>query len=87
MSMRPINIARKFGVSTTTLRHYEDFEMIPAVMRSPNGYRIYTDEHIAYFICIREMMHGFTLSEIIKMLKPVMAKKCSSSICFYPIIQ
>ena len=44
-------------------------------MRSPNGYRIYTKEHIAFFICIREMMHGFTLSEISRMLKSVMENK------------
>lgn len=75
MTIRPIDIARKFGVSTTTLRHYEDFGIIPPVMRSPNGYRIYTHEHIAYFICIREMMHGFTLSEIAKMLKSVMENR------------
>lgn len=75
MAMRPIDIARKLGVSTTTLRHYEDFGIIPPVLRSPNGYRIYTGEHIAYFICIREMMHGFTLSEIANMLKPVLEHK------------
>lgn len=72
---RPIDIARRLKVSTTTLRHYEAFGIIPPVMRSPNGYRIYTDEHIAYFICIREMMHGFTLSDIAKMLKQVMENK------------
>ncbi len=75
MMMRPIDIARKLKISTTLLRHYEEFGIIPPVMRSPNGYRIYTDEHMAYFICIREMIHGFTLSEIAKMLKLVMENK------------
>ena len=72
MMMRPIDIARKLKISTATFRHYEEFGIIPPVMRSPNGYRIYTDEHMAYFICIREMIHGFTLSEIAKMLKLVL---------------
>lgn len=80
MPVRPIDIARKLGVSTTTLRHYEEFEMIPPVVRSPNGYRLYTDKHIAYFICIREMMHGFTLSEIAAMLKLVMANKIDEAL-------
>lgn len=71
MMRKPIDIARRLQVSTTTLRHYEEFGIIPPVMRSPKGYRIYTEEHIAYFICIREMMHGFTLAEIAKMLKLV----------------
>ncbi|MDF2538040.1 MAG: MerR family transcriptional regulator [Herbinix sp.] len=75
MTKRPIDIARRLRVSTTTLRHYEEFGIIPLVLRSPNGYRNYTEEHIAYFICIREMMHGFTLSEIAKMLRPVMENK------------
>jgi DNA-binding transcriptional MerR regulator len=80
MAMRPIDIARRLRVSTTTLRHYEDFGMIPNVMRSPNGYRIYNSEQIAYFICIREMMHGFTLSEIAKMLKPIMMKQTDEAL-------
>lgn len=80
MPVRPIDIARKLGVSTTTLRHYEGFGMIPPVVRSPNGYRLYTDEHMAYFICIREMMHGFALSEIAKMLKLVMANKIDEAL-------
>ncbi|QHQ63331.1 MerR family transcriptional regulator [Anaerocolumna sedimenticola] len=80
MAIRPIDIARRFKISTTTLRHYEDFGMIPDVKRSPNGYRIYTAEHIAYFLCIREMMCGFTLSEIAKILKPVLAKKVDEAL-------
>ncbi len=78
--IRPIDIARKLGVSTTTLRHYEEFGMIPPVTRTPNGYRLYTGEHIAYFLCIREMMHGFTLSEITKMLKLVMVNKIDEAL-------
>jgi DNA-binding transcriptional MerR regulator len=54
--------------------------MIPPVTRAENGYRVYTDEHIAYFICIREMMHGFTLSEISVMLKLVMAGRIDAAL-------
>ena len=75
MTMRPIDIARKLHISTTTLRKYEDLGIIPPVARAHNGYRIYTDEHLAYFICIREMMHGFTLFEIGTMLKLVIENK------------
>mgnify|MGYP003759723785 CR=1 FL=1 len=75
MTMRPIDIARRLQISTTTLRKYEDLGIIPPVERSHNGYRIYTDEHIAYFICIREMLYGFTLFEIGTMLKLVIDHK------------
>lgn len=57
------------------LRQYEELGIIPPVSRSAAGYRIYTDEHLAYFICIREMMPGFTLSEIAKLLKEVLENK------------
>lgn len=80
MAMRPIEIARRLKISTTMLRHYENQGIIPDVMRSPSGYRIYTTEHIAYFICIREMMNGFTLSEIAKILKLVIAKQIDEAL-------
>lgn len=73
MMMRPVDIARRLKVSTSTLRKYEELGMIPEVLRSSNGYRIYTDAHMAYFICIREMMHGFHISEIAGILKLVMS--------------
>ncbi len=75
MAIRPVDIAKRLNVSTTTLRHYEDSGMVPEVKRSPRGYRVYTVEHIAYFICIREMMQGFNLTDIANMLKPVMVKQ------------
>lgn len=75
MLMRPADIARRLKVSTSTLRKYEDLGMIPKVLRSPNGYRIYTEVHLAYFICIREMLHGFHISEIAGILKLVMSDR------------
>jgi DNA-binding transcriptional MerR regulator len=80
MQMRPIDIARKLKISTTLLRHYEEIGIIPFVKRTPSGYRNFTEEHIAYFVCIREMMHGFTLTEIADMLKPVMEHKIDDAL-------
>jgi DNA-binding transcriptional MerR regulator len=68
------------NISTSTLREYEDIGIIPVVPRSPSGYRIYTAEHIAYFICIREMLHGFNLSQIAKILKLIMAKQINEAL-------
>ncbi len=75
MKIRPIDIARKLNVSTTTLRKYEELGMIPTVSRTESGYRIFTDEHVAYFVCIREMLSAFTLSYISKILQQVKAGK------------
>jgi len=78
--MRPIDIARKLNVSTTTLRNYEEFGLIPPVSRTASGYRIYTEEHIAYFQCIREMLAGYGLIQILNFLKEIMAKKIDSAL-------
>ncbi|MBC8014162.1 MAG: MerR family transcriptional regulator [Sporomusaceae bacterium] len=79
MAIRPIDIARKLNISTSSLRHYEDWGMIPKVERSASGYRIYTDEHVAYFECIRAMANGFGIWLIAEVLKKVMAKDVDSA--------
>jgi DNA-binding transcriptional MerR regulator len=69
--IRPIDIARKLKISTTALRHYESWEIIPPVERGANGYRIYTEVHIGYFECIRAMNEGFGMTltrEVMKKL-------------------
>lgn len=66
--MRPTDIAKQLNISTTTLRGYEDRGLLPPVSRSATGYRIYTEKHLAYFRCIREMLVAFDLSFITKVL-------------------
>jgi DNA-binding transcriptional MerR regulator len=77
--MRPIDIARRLGISTTTLRKYEEMGLVPPVSRSLSGYRNYTGEHFAYFICIREMLPGFNLTIITEVLKKVMEQKIDAA--------
>lgn len=79
MTIRPIDIARRLNISTSSLRHYEDWGMIPKVERSASGYRIYTDEHVAYFECIRSMAKGFGIRLITEVLKKVMSKDVDSA--------
>ncbi|RED66239.1 MerR family transcriptional regulator [Cohnella lupini] len=59
MRIKPIDIARKLKISTSALRHYESWGILPPIERSANGYRMYTEEHVAYFECIRAMHPGF----------------------------
>lgn len=61
MEYRPIDIARKLNISTSTIRIYEDMGIIPPVKRSDSGYRIFTQIHLDYFICIRNMVKGYSL--------------------------
>ncbi|QGQ94002.1 MerR family transcriptional regulator [Paenibacillus psychroresistens] len=62
--MKGIEIAKKLNISTSALRHYEAWGIVPRIERAANGYRIYTDEHEAYFQCIRAMYAGFGMSLI-----------------------
>ena len=62
MEYRPIDIARKLNISTSTLRIYEDMGIIPPVKRTDSGYRIFTQIHLDYFICIRKMVKGYSLA-------------------------
>ncbi|MBL4934518.1 MerR family DNA-binding transcriptional regulator [Clostridium sp. YIM B02515] len=61
MEYKPIDIARKLNISTSTLRIYEDMGIIPSVKRTGSGYRIFTQIHLDYFICIRKMVKGYSL--------------------------
>jgi DNA-binding transcriptional MerR regulator len=66
--MKGIEIAKKLNISTSALRHYESWGLIPEVERSANGYRIYTKGHEAYFQCIRAMYAGFGMDLIRKVM-------------------
>ncbi|QJD86021.1 MerR family DNA-binding transcriptional regulator [Cohnella herbarum] len=69
MKVRPIDIAKRLNISTSSLRHYESWGILPPVERGANGYRIYTATHIAYFECIRAMSPGFGVDTTIKVLQ------------------
>lgn len=73
MAIRPIDIARALGVSATTLRTYEDMGLAPRARRTAAGYRVYTEEHAAYFACVREMLPAFSLSFLRRVLAKVQA--------------
>lgn len=56
---KPVEIASLLGISTSALRHYESWGVVPAPERAANGYRMYTELHLAYFRCLRAMIPGF----------------------------
>ncbi|WP_406138455.1 MerR family transcriptional regulator [Streptomyces sp. NBC_01089] len=43
--MRPVDLARRHGLSTQAVRNYEDAGIIPSAHRSRTGYRDYTATH------------------------------------------
>ena len=68
--MKGIQIAKKLNISTSALRHYESWGLIPKIERK-NGYRIYTKEHEAYFQCIRALNAGFGM-DLVKRVMPLL---------------
>jgi DNA-binding transcriptional MerR regulator len=43
--LRPVDLARRHGLSTQAVRNYEAAGIIPAAGRTPHGYRTYTPLH------------------------------------------
>jgi len=80
MKIRPIDIARKLQISTSTLRSYEARGIVPPSKRSSNGYRIYTEEHIAYFECIRAMAPGFGMEVTSEVLRKIQQRDVDSAL-------
>ncbi|MFB9274314.1 TioE family transcriptional regulator [Cohnella cellulosilytica] len=68
---KPIEIARQLHISTSALRHYESWGVVPAPERADNGYRLYTEVHLAYFRCLRAMFPGFGVKATCDVLKMI----------------
>ncbi|MDQ0273754.1 MerR family transcriptional regulator [Cytobacillus purgationiresistens] len=71
--MKGNEIAKKLNISTSALKHYEAWGLVPKVERAENGYRIYTQEHEAYFQCIRALNTGFGMN-LVKKVMPLIIK-------------
>jgi DNA-binding transcriptional MerR regulator len=63
--------AARVGVSSRTLRYYEELGLLTPSGRTPGGARRYTDDDIARLEHIRELQEliGFNLDEILVVLR------------------
>ena len=58
-------LAKRAGISTDTLHHYERLGVLTEVERAGNGYRQYPVESVARVAAIRQALDlGFTLQEL-----------------------
>ncbi|QIK70068.1 MerR family transcriptional regulator [Erysipelothrix sp. HDW6C] len=80
MTYRPIDIARKFNISTSTVRNYEEAMLIPASNRTSNGYRTYTEKHCNYLRCVLAMQAGFGRDEIIDIVQLIHDKQVNNAL-------
>lgn len=64
------DVAKRTGVSTPTIRYYEEIGLLPAPVRSGAGYRRYTEATIAELQFVRKAQAlGFSLDEIAEILQ------------------
>lgn len=80
LTLRPVDIARRIGISTAALRNYERMELVPPVRRGANGYRIYTQRHVAYFECISAMSPGFGMQLVAQVLRRLRAGEADEAL-------
>lgn len=63
--MKILQLEKMSGLPRDTIRYYEKIRLLPAPKRSANGYRIYTDEHLAILrFILKGKAIGFSLKEI-----------------------
>lgn len=68
----PKQIAKALNVSTTTLRRYEEQDLIPVVPRTNSNHRIYKPIHFQAFTTIRALLKGYDIPvvyEVMRMIK------------------
>ncbi|MFK4085533.1 MerR family transcriptional regulator [Kribbella sp. NPDC020789] len=59
MGLRPVDLARRAGVSTQLIRNYEADGILPPAPRSDSGYRQYGEEHVSALLTYRALAPGF----------------------------
>ncbi|MGW1980170.1 TioE family transcriptional regulator [Streptomyces sp. NPDC001889] len=56
--LRPIDLARRHGLSTQAVRNYEEAGILPAADRTPHGYRVYTPAHTRALAAFLALLPG-----------------------------
>ncbi|MBD2866775.1 MerR family DNA-binding transcriptional regulator [Paenibacillus oceani] len=69
----PKQLADQLKVSTTTLRRYEDQDLIPDVPRTDSNRRGYRAVHVQAFVSIRALLKGFGIPVVYEVMRKVKA--------------
>lgn len=67
----PKQIAEQLNVSTTTLRRYEELDLIPEVPRTISNRRCYTSTHLHAFVTIRALLKGYDIPVVYEVMRKV----------------
>ncbi|MED3574022.1 MerR family DNA-binding transcriptional regulator [Cytobacillus praedii] len=71
MKYTPAQIANQLNVSTTTLRRYEEQNLIPDVPRTPSNHRYYLPAHFQAFITIRILLKGYEIPVVYEAMRKI----------------
>lgn len=71
----PAQAARLLNVSTTTLRRYEQLELIPDVPRKGAGRRTYSRTHMDAFSALRALLEAYGISAAYAAMRKIREKK------------
>lgn len=71
--LRPVDLARAAGMHDQSVRKYERWGFLPKAVRAPNGYRRYTEQHLAALLCARTLIQGYTWTEALQIMRLVHA--------------
>lgn len=64
------DVAERAGLSLRTIRHYEEVGLLPVAIRSPGGFRLYTDQAVERLLVIKQMKPlDFTLEQMRELLE------------------
>lgn len=67
----PNQIAGILQVSTTTLRRYEEQDLIPAVPRTSSNHRFYYPIHLQAFTAIRALLQGYEIPVVYEAMRMI----------------
>ncbi|MFO6497076.1 MerR family transcriptional regulator [Bacillus sp. z60-11] len=67
----PKQMAKKLNVSTTTLRRYEEQQLIPNVPRTKRKHRVYTPIHVQAFTAIRALLKAYDIPVVYQAMRMI----------------
>jgi DNA-binding transcriptional MerR regulator len=67
----PKQVAKQLNVSMTTLRRYEELDLIPDVPRTTSNHRYYTSTHMQAFVAIRALLKGYDIPVAYEVMKKI----------------
>jgi DNA-binding transcriptional MerR regulator len=77
MHYRPIDLARRAGISPASIRSYEQLGFLPAADRRPSGHRRYTDRHARALDASRALIAGYGWMPALEIMQAVHREELS----------